>query len=50
MQRTDNICSILIISNEHDVHLTSVVDKLQKWGFSVFRLNTENLFSKYKNG
>jgi glutathione synthase/RimK-type ligase-like ATP-grasp enzyme len=48
MQRTDNICSILIISNEHDVHLTSVVDKLQKWGFSVFRLNTENLFSKYK--
>jgi glutathione synthase/RimK-type ligase-like ATP-grasp enzyme len=48
MPRTDNSCSILIISNEHDVHLTSVVDKLQKWGFSVFRLNSENLFSKYK--
>jgi len=48
MQRTDNSCSILIISNEHDIHLTSVIEKLQKWGYSVFRLNTENLFSKYK--
>jgi glutathione synthase/RimK-type ligase-like ATP-grasp enzyme len=48
MQRTDNSCSILIISNEHDVHLTSVIERLEKWGFSVFRLNTENLFSKYK--
>jgi glutathione synthase/RimK-type ligase-like ATP-grasp enzyme len=48
MQRTINPCSILIISNEHDIHLTFVIERLQKWGFSVFRLNTENLFSKYK--
>jgi lambda repressor-like predicted transcriptional regulator len=48
MQRTDKSSSILIISNEHDVHLSSVIEKLQKRGFSVFRLNTENLFSKYK--
>jgi glutathione synthase/RimK-type ligase-like ATP-grasp enzyme len=48
MQRTDNSCSILIISNEHDIHLTPVIERLKVWGFSVFRLNTENLFSKYK--
>ncbi len=48
MQRTDNSCSILIISNEHDIHLTPVIERLQTWGISVFRLNTENLFSKYK--
>lgn len=48
MLRTDKPCSILIISNEHDIHLTSVIERLQKWGFSIFRLNTEYLFSKYK--
>jgi glutathione synthase/RimK-type ligase-like ATP-grasp enzyme len=48
MQRTDKFSSILIISNEHDVHLYSVIERLQKRGFSIFRLNTENLFSKYK--
>ena len=48
MQRTDNNCSILIISNEHDIHLTPVIEKLQRWGLNVFRLNTENLFSKFK--
>lgn len=47
MPKTDNSGLVLIISNEHDIHLTPVIEKLSKRGVSFFRLNTENLFSKY---
>lgn len=47
MPKTDNSALVLIISNEHDIHLTPVIEKLSERGVSFFRLNTENLFSKY---
>jgi hypothetical protein len=47
MLKTDNSASVLIISNEHDIHLSPVIEKLSERGVSFFRLNTENLFSKY---
>lgn len=47
MPKTDKSALVLIISNEHDIHLTPVIEKLSERGVSFFRLNTENLFSKY---
>ncbi len=39
---------VLIITSKSDIHADVVLDELKRRGVSVFRLNTEDLLTKYK--